>query len=153
MLKEVNFSGFVFKNKKSVIEAFKIIDEFSFFSGLKPNKEKYEVPGIGVKKRVKVAFYGMKNIDLKKNTVNILGVHYSYNKKLENEKNFKNHIQKIETVLNIWMMRNLTLEGKIPIFKTLTISKIIHLTSVTVLPNSTITELNKMHKEFIRNHK
>ena len=50
-------------------------------------------------------------------------------------------------------MRNLTLEGKITIFKTLAISKIIHLASVTVLPNSTITELNKIHKEFIWNHK
>ena len=45
-------------------------------------------------------------------------------------------------------MRSLTLEGKITIFKTLAISKIIHLASVTVLPNSTITELNKIHKDF-----
>ena len=50
-------------------------------------------------------------------------------------------------------MRNLTLEGKIIIFKKLTISKIMHLASVAVLPNSTITQLNKIHKEFIWNHK
>ena len=50
-------------------------------------------------------------------------------------------------------MRNVTLEGKITIFKTLAISKIIHLASVTVLPNSTMTQLNKIHKEFIWNHK
>ena len=36
------------------------------FSGLKPNKEKCEVAGIGVKKGVKVALCGMKNINLKK---------------------------------------------------------------------------------------
>ena len=70
----------------------------------------------------------MKNIDLKKkSTVKIVGVHYSYNKKLENEKNCKNHLQKNETVLKIWRMRNLTLAGKIKIFKTLAISEIIHL--------------------------
>ena len=68
----------------------------------------------------------MRNINLKKNTVKILGVHYSYNKELENEKNFKNYMQKIETVLKIWRMGNLTLEGKITIFKTLAISKIIY---------------------------
>ena len=62
-------------------------------------------------------------------------------------------MQKIETVLKIWAMRNLTFEGKITIFKTLAISKIIHLASVKVLPNSTITELNRIHKEFIWNHK
>ena len=50
-------------------------------------------------------------------------------------------------------MRNLTLEGKIAIFKTSAISKIIHLASVTVLPNTTINQLDKIHKEFIWNHK
>ena len=87
-------------------------------------------------------------MNLKKKTVR---VHYSYNKKLENEKNFKNHIRKIETVLKIWRMRNLTLEGKVTIFKILAISKIIDLASVTILPNSTISQLNKIHKEFIWN--
>ena len=47
----------------------------------------------------------------------MLGVHYSYNKKHEKEKNFKNHVHKIETVLKIWKMGNLTLEGKITIIK------------------------------------
>ena len=55
--------------------------------------------------------------------------------------------------MEIWRVRNLTLEGKITIFKTLEISKIIHLASITALPNSTITQLHKIHKEFIWNHK
>ena len=59
-------SSFFFKNKKSVIEAFRILDKFSFFSGLMPKKERCEVAGSGVKKGVKVALCGMKNIDLKK---------------------------------------------------------------------------------------
>ena len=61
-------SSFIFKNKNSVIEAFKIFDEFSFFSELKTNKEKCEVAGTGVKKGVKVALCGKKNINLKKKT-------------------------------------------------------------------------------------
>ena len=36
------------------------------FSGLKPNKEKCEVAGIGVKEGVKMALCRMKNINLKK---------------------------------------------------------------------------------------
>ena len=40
-------------------------------------------------------------------------------------------------------MRNLTLDRKITIFKTLAISNIIHLASITILPNSTITQLIK----------
>ena len=48
-----------FLSKKSVTKAFKILDEFSF-SGLKPNKEKCEVAGIGVKKEIKVALWNEK---------------------------------------------------------------------------------------------
>ena len=43
-------------------------------------------------------------------------------------------------------MRNLTLEGKITIFKTLAISKIIHLSLVTNVPTQIINELNKIQK-------
>ena len=53
-------------NRKSVIEALKILAQFSFFSGIKPNKEKREVAGIDVKKGVKVAICGIKNIDVEK---------------------------------------------------------------------------------------
>ena len=55
--------------------------------------------------------------------------------------------------MKIWRLRNLTIEGKITIFKAVAISKIIHLASETVLPSSKITQLNKIHKEFIWNHK
>lgn len=76
----------------------------------------------------------------------IFGVHYFYYKKLEIEKNSKNHIQKIETAFKIWRMRNSSLEGNIAIFKTFSISEIINLPLVTVLPYSTITQLNKIHE-------
>ena len=78
MANDSSFS-FFFKNKKSVIETFKFIGEFSCFSGVEPNKEKCEVVQTGVK----VALFGKTNIDLKESTVKILGVYYSYNKKLE----------------------------------------------------------------------
>ena len=61
------------------------------------------------------------------------------------------HVRKIEKVLKLWRMRNLTLEGKITIFKTLAISKIIHLSLVTNVPTQIIKELNKIQKEFIWN--
>ena len=65
-----------------------------------------------------------------KKTIKILGKHFSYNKKLENEENFIRHVQKIEEVLKLWRMKNLTVKGKITIFKTLAISKIIYLSLV-----------------------
>ena len=38
-------------------------------------------------------------IELTKEPIKIVGIHFSYNKKLENEENFIRHVQKIEKVL------------------------------------------------------
>ena len=83
------------------------------------------------------------------NIVKILGIYYSYNEKLEIQENFKRHIIKIEKIIRIWKMRYLWIAGKITVFKTLAISKIVHLPSVKIIPNSIIQELNKIEKEFI----
>ena len=85
-------------------------------------------------------------IDLTKKTIQILGTHFSHNKKLETEENFIRNIWKIEKVLKLWRMRKLTVEGKIIIFKTLAISKIIHLSLVTNVPTEIINERNKIQK-------
>ena len=43
----------------------------------------------------------MDYIDLTKKTIKILGIRFSYDKKLENEENFINHVRKIEKVLKL----------------------------------------------------
>ena len=60
-----------------------------------------------------------------KKLLKTLGIHFSYDKKIENEENFIKLIKKIENVLKIWRIRNLTVQGQITIFKTLAIFKII----------------------------
>ena len=50
-------------------------------------------------------------------------------------------------------MRNLTLEGKVTVFKALTISKIVHLALITNMQTITMRELNKIQKEFIWKNK
>ena len=83
------------------------------------------------------------------NAIKILGIYFSYSKKLKNEKNFLDHVTKLQKVINIWKMRNLSLLGKITIFKTLAHSKIIHLALVTNVPTATIELLSKIQKEFL----
>ena len=71
-----------------------ILDDFFCFFGPKPNKENLEVAGISVKKGLKVALSGVKNIDLEKETQwKFLKFIIITTKKLEKGKNFKNHIQ------------------------------------------------------------
>ena len=80
----------------------------------------------------------------------ILGIYFSYNEKLEQEKNFLNHIAKIQNILNLWKLRNVTIKGRITVFKSLAISKIIRLALVTEVLSSAVTLLTKIQMEVMR---
>ena len=108
------------------------------YAGFKIINAKCEIAGIGVKKGVKMALCGMECIDLTSDVIKILGIYFSYNKKLEQEKNFFNHIVKIQNILKLWKLRNLSIEGRIAVFKSLAISELTHLALVTEIPTSTI---------------
>ena len=60
-------------------------------------------------------------------------VHFSYNKNFEQDKNFckLGNIEKIENISKLWHMRKLTLERRVTVFKSLAISKVIHLLLIT----------------------
>ena len=64
------------------------------------------------------------------------------------EKNFLTAISNIQNVLKIWRMRNLTLEGKVIVFKTLVLSKIVHLCLTSVVPKQIIEEIENVQKSF-----
>ena len=73
----------------------------------------------------------LKYVNLNNETLKILAVHFSYNKNLQQDKNFWEHIVKIENILKLWRMRQLTSEGRITVFKPLAVSKVIHLLLIT----------------------
>ena len=60
-----------------------------------------------------------------------------------------NHIVKIQNILKLWKLRNLAIEGRIVVFKSLLISKFIHLALVTEIPTSTYNLSTKIQMEFI----
>ena len=122
--------------------------EFSSFYDLRPNMSKCEIAGIGSLKGVKIAVCGMKNIDLTKDAVKIIGISFSYNKAIQNKLNFKTTISKIQAVLKLWRMRRLPLEGKIIVFKSLAIY--VYFSLLTNFPNN-IEELVKIQKNFLWN--
>ena len=93
-------------------------NKFSLVSSLKPNEAKWKIAGTDVLKEVSLALCGIYCIELTKKTTKILGIHFSYNKKVETEGNVTRHVWKIEKVIKLWRMRNLTVEGKITVFKT-----------------------------------
>ena len=92
-------------------------------------------------KAVKVALCGVECVNLLTNAMRILGIFYSYN--------FLGHITKLQKIINIWKLQNLSLIGKIKIFKTLALSIIIHLALMTNVPTATIELLSQIQKELL----
>ena len=95
---------FFIKDEKSVIELMKIFDIFSTFSGLKPNKNKCEIAGLDALRGVKLAFCGIKCIDLMFNAIQILAVYYLYDKNFESQENFINLALNTEKLLRLCRM-------------------------------------------------
>ena len=115
-----------------------MLNQFYMVPGLRPNFSKYEIAGIRSLKEVKVALCALKSLDLTKESTKILGVHISYNEKLQDNVNFCMTVKNICNVTKLWHMRHLSLEGKITIFKSLALSKIVHLALLTIVPKSII---------------
>ena len=65
---------------------------FLFFLVLKS----CEISGICVKKEVKIEICQMECIDLTDDVTKILGIYFSYNQEIEQEKDCLNHIVKIQ---------------------------------------------------------
>ena len=91
----------------------------------------------------------MQCINLKRE---ILGIHFSYNKKFDCENNSEGHIASIKNISKSWKMRDLSIEGKIT-FKTLAISKIAHRDLITSVPSFIIKELNTIKKLYLAKKK
>ena len=121
---------------------------FSYFSELKINSTKSKIAGIDVLKGVQMAVCGMRCTDLNNDMLKIFGTHFSYNEKLKVEKFFYKTATDIQQVLKIWKMRNLTLEGKIVIFKTTAISKFVFQSFITTVPNTFWTDLENYKRLF-----
>ena len=132
---------FFVKDLNSVKVILSSLDQFYTLSGLRPNLVKCEIAGIGVLKDANVALCGLKSVNLTKESIKILSVHLSHNEKLQIELNFCTTIKNISNVIKLWRMRHLSLEGKITIFKSLAISKIVYLALFTIVPKNVIFEL------------
>ena len=133
----------------SIKELFATFNLFSSHSGLRLNTSKTEICGVGAKKGDSVDLFGAKCLNLEIESVKILGIHFSYNRELMNDKNYLSIIKKIESTLIPWNKRLLTLEGRILVFKTLAFSKIVYISYLTDLPSGIIDQLQSIQANYI----
>ena len=128
------------RNKNSVIELLNVFDIFSVVSGLTPNKSKCEIARVGNLKGVCVVLSGLKCINLMNEAVKILGFHFSHNKTLQQEN--RERLESMENETSNFRREN-------NVFKSLTISKIIHLVLVTPISRDITNHLNTIQKKFL----
>ena len=125
----------LFLEKKESIEEFvTTFTLFSSFSNLKPNISKCEICRLGPLKGVEMAVCSMQSVDLTRDAIKILRIYFSYNTNLMNQKNYCKTSTSIHGILKLRRMRNLSVEGKVVVFKTLAISNLVYLTLLTVIP-------------------
>ena len=65
------------------------------------------------------------------------------------ETNFLTAMTNIQNFLKVWCMNNFSLEGKIIVFKTLALFKIVHLCLTSVVPKQIIEEIENVQKNFL----
>ena len=81
--------------------------------------------------------------------VKILGVHFLYDKKGNDDLNFSLKLRKLQTKVDMWSARGLTLFGRVLITKTLGISQIIYSAANIEVPDTIVGTLKKKLFNFI----
>ena len=93
----------------SLEKALKIVDDFGKLAGLSLNVKKTKAIWLGRWASNKNRPLGIKWFH---GPVKILGIHFSYDDKGNNELNFNQKIRKLQTKLDMWSSRDLTLFGR-----------------------------------------
>lgn len=121
----------------SVEKALNTVNDFGRIAGLQLNMKKTKAIWLGK---------WANNIN---NPVRILGIHFSYDKKGNDDLNFSLKLRKLQTKLDMWSARSLTLFGRVLITKTLGISQIIYSASNIEVPDTIADTLKRKLFNFI----
>ena len=132
---------------------FQTCTSFQVFSSLKLNLEKSEACWIGNKKGSTEEPVNCKWVNIKNGAIRALGIFNSYDNDLVEKLNFLDNLKCLNDVLKLWEYRGLSLAGKILIFKSLALSKILYACTMKTFPKQIIDQLNTIQKEFIWSNK
>ena len=130
----------------SLVVLLDLLEVYKNASGLTINCTQAEGMWIGSLRNNKTKPLGLKWRD---EPIKALGVYYSYDEKLLQEKNFIENLDKIKKLIKIWASRGLSLYGKVTIIKALVIPKMVYLFSVIPTPEVVVTELNRILYKFL----
>jgi len=122
------------KSKHEITIAMNIIEEFGNLSGFKLNKNKTEGIWLGRLKHTKDKY---ENISWTNDPVKSLGVYFGYKSQCD-KLNYENQINKCKAIIKNWNKRNISLIGRITVFKSLILPNITFIGSCTIIPKEYI---------------
>ena len=146
-------ADFLTSDVRSLLKLFKTCATFQSYSSPKLNLEKSEACWIGVKQGCSEKPVDCKWIDIKTGAIRALGVFNSYDTDLVEKLNFLDNFKALVDVCNLWQYRGLSLTGKILIFKTVALSKLVYSCTMKTPSKNVVDQLNSIHKNFIWNNK
>ena len=138
------------QDENSLKEVLEVIHIFTKASGLKLNKDKTEAFWIG---RDCNNHNKPLNIRWSKKSVKCLGIMCNANTDICTEENYNEKIKKVQTVLNIWSQRNLSLKGKIAVLRSVVLPQLLYIASVLYTPDWVITKVDNMMLDFLWSNK
>ena len=138
---------FIDGSENSFQSLFDTIDFFSESSGCKLNISKSEA--IWIESHP----FSENGLKWNKLTFKTLGINFSLNTKQLYHLNHKVKLKSIESILNCWRARNLSLVGKVCVIKTLLLPQLLYFFSVLCIkiPKSFFKQLNTLLFKFIWN--
>ena len=139
------------KNIQSVRNILIELEKFGEISGLVCNLSKCEAMALGDSKQERITYNNVEIEWVEK--MKITGITFG-NKSEENRKeDVEEAISKMQTQLQIWSGRNLSILGKIQIVKTFGISQILYISNMLPLYTEEIRKVDKIISNFIWNNK
>ena len=143
-----DLTGFL-TNDISLQKFLELVEAFGECSGLRINHDKSEVMLLGNSVRPFLrSETENQNLEIK-NSVKILGVHFTYDSRAKRKLNFDEIVTSIKQKLHIWRWRNLTIFGRIQIVKTFIIPVFLFRASLVCCDQEFVKEVNKIIFDFI----
>jgi len=122
------------------------LKKFSNLSGLRLNKNKTEGIWLGRLKHTKDKY---ENISWTNDPGKSLGVYLRYNKSQCDKLNYEKQINKCKVIIKNWNKRNISLIGRITVFKSLILPNITFIGSCTIIPKEYIQTFKHIVYEFL----
>ena len=132
---------------------FNTLNRFAKCSGCNISLSKSNAIWIGAKKGSQFFPFSNQGLIWKSNQFKALGINFSINTGSMYNLNYRIKLNQIESLLNCWRARNLSLVGKICVIKTLLLPQLLYLFSVLSIkiPKKFFKDLDKMFYRFIWN--